>query len=88
MGSLVTIFENSAAHINIITVHQCIRLSFIYSKQPDPPLVALAWDRPKGEVGNHSSSDKGKEQGIPLQAWIGPEGFRMLRLPDFKTVNT
>jgi len=22
----------------------------------------------------------------PLQAWIGPEGCRRLRLPDFKTV--
>jgi len=25
---------------------------------------------------------------IPLQAWTGPEGFRRLRLPDFKTVGT
>jgi len=24
---------------------------------------------------------------IPLQAWIGPEGSRMLRLPDFKTAH-
>jgi hypothetical protein len=25
---------------------------------------------------------------IPLLAWIGPEGSRSLRLPDFKTVGT
>jgi hypothetical protein len=25
---------------------------------------------------------------IPLQAWIGPEGSRRLRLPDFKTIGT
>jgi len=25
---------------------------------------------------------------IPLQAWTGPEGFRRLRLPDYKTVGT
>jgi hypothetical protein len=25
---------------------------------------------------------------IPLQAWTGPEGFRRLRQPDFKTIGT
>jgi len=25
---------------------------------------------------------------IPLQAWTGPEGFRSLRLPDFKKIGT
>jgi hypothetical protein len=25
---------------------------------------------------------------IPLQAWRGPEGYRSLRLPDFKTIGT
>jgi hypothetical protein len=30
--------------------------------------------------------NRGKE--IPLQAWIGPEGSRSLRLPDFKTLDT
>jgi hypothetical protein len=25
---------------------------------------------------------------IPLQAWTGPEGFRRLRLTDFKTIGT
>jgi hypothetical protein len=28
------------------------------------------------------------EKAIPLQAWIGPEGSRRLRLPDFKTIST
>ena len=31
---------------------------------------------------------KGKDKAIPLQAWTGPEGFRSLRLPNFKTVGT
>ena len=31
---------------------------------------------------------KGKGKSIPLQAWTGPEGFRRLRLPDFKTIGT
>ena len=25
---------------------------------------------------------------IPLQVWAGPEGSRMLKLPDFKTIGT
>jgi len=29
-----------------------------------------------------------KGKAIPLQAWTGPEGFRRLRFPDFKTVGT
>jgi len=31
---------------------------------------------------------KTKGKAIPLQAWTGPEGSRMLRLPDFKTIDT
>jgi len=31
---------------------------------------------------------KGKGKTIPLQAWTGPEGSRMLRFPDFKTIGT
>jgi hypothetical protein len=31
---------------------------------------------------------KGKGKAIPLQAWIGPEGCRSLRVPDFKTIGT
>jgi hypothetical protein len=31
---------------------------------------------------------KGKGKEIPLQAWTDPEGSRMLRLPDFKTIGT
>jgi len=29
-----------------------------------------------------------KGKAVPLQNWTGPEGSRMLRLPDFKTVGT
>ena len=29
-----------------------------------------------------------KGKAIPLQAWTGPEGFRRLRLPYFKTIAT
>ena len=29
-----------------------------------------------------------KGKAIPLQVWTSPEGFRRLRLPDFKTVGT
>jgi hypothetical protein len=29
-----------------------------------------------------------KGKAIPLQAWIGPEGSRRSRLPDFKTIST
>jgi len=32
--------------------------------------------------------DKGKGNAIPLQAWTGPEGSRMMRFPDFKTIDT
>jgi hypothetical protein len=28
---------------------------------------------------------KGKGKAVPLQAWIGPEGSRKLRFPDFLT---
>jgi hypothetical protein len=31
---------------------------------------------------------KGKGKAIPLQAWRGPEGSRMFRLPDFKITGT
>jgi hypothetical protein len=31
---------------------------------------------------------KGKDKEIPLQTWTGPEGFRRLRLQDFKTIGT
>ena len=29
-----------------------------------------------------------KGKAIPIQAWTGPEGSRMLRLPDFQTIGT
>jgi hypothetical protein len=31
---------------------------------------------------------KGKGKAIPLQACTGPEGFRRMRLPDFKAIGT
>jgi hypothetical protein len=37
-------------------------------------------------IAQGNALDKGKA--LPLQAWTGPEGFRRLRLPDFKTVGT
>jgi hypothetical protein len=29
-----------------------------------------------------------KGKAIPLQTWTGPEGYRRLRIPDFKTIGT
>ena len=31
------------------------------------------------------SAGKVKDKAVPLQAWIGPEGSRKLRFPDFMT---
>jgi len=31
---------------------------------------------------------QGKRKAIPLEAWTDPEGFRRLRLPEFKTIGT
>jgi hypothetical protein len=37
----------------------------------------------------HKPKEKeGKCKVIPLQIWIGPEGFRKLKLPYFKTIGT
>jgi hypothetical protein len=33
-------------------------------------------------------NNKGKVKAIPEQVWTGPEGFRRLRLSDFKTIGT
>jgi hypothetical protein len=30
----------------------------------------------------------GKGKGVPIQAWIGYDGSRRVRLPDFKTIVT
>ena len=38
--------------------------------------------------GEYLTDYKGKGKATPLQAWTGPEGSRMLRLPDFKTIST
>jgi len=35
--------------------------------------------------GAHPASCKGKGKAVPLQTWIGPEGSRKLRFPDFVT---
>jgi len=37
-------------------------------------------------VQNVKGKGKGKE--VSLQAWTGPEDFRTLSLPDFKTIGT
>ena len=37
---------------------------------------------------NDLNNTKLVEKTIPLQAWTGPEGSRMLRLPDFKIFST
>jgi hypothetical protein len=34
------------------------------------------------------SLGKGEGKAISLQPWTGPEGFRRLRFPDFKTIGT
>jgi len=36
----------------------------------------------------HKYKGKGNGKAIPLQAWIGPEVSRNLRLPDFVTIRT
>jgi len=38
--------------------------------------------------GKGNGKGKGKAKAIPLQTWIGPEGSRWPRLPDFKTIGT
>jgi hypothetical protein len=38
--------------------------------------------------GRRDRHDESKGTAIPLQALTGPEGFRRLRLPDFKTIVT
>jgi len=40
------------------------------------------------QVNGAFSEGKGKGITIPLQPWTGPQGFRRLRLPDFKTAGT
>jgi len=37
---------------------------------------------------NNNNNNIKKSTVIPLQAWIGPEGSRRLRFPDFKTIST
>ena len=42
-------------------------------------------DRHKRTIARNKNAGKGKGKAVPLQAWIGPEGSRMLRFPDFMT---
>jgi hypothetical protein len=35
-----------------------------------------------------TSIERVKGKAIPLQPWTGSEGFRRLKLPDFKTIGT
>jgi len=51
-------------------------------RNPSGRTVALVSTRPLTEM------SKGKGKAIPLQAWAGPEGFRSLKLQDFKTIDT
>jgi hypothetical protein len=37
-------------------------------------------------IKKHTNKGKGKGKAINLQAYLGPEGSRKLRLPDFETV--
>jgi len=44
---------------------------------------------PRSALGAYSISySMGKGKATTLQAWIGPEGSRSLRVPDFKTLGT
>jgi len=52
------------------------------AKNPSGLAMALVSTQPLTEV------SKGKGKAIPLQAWTGPESFKRLRLPDFKTIGT
>jgi len=55
-----------------------------------PPFPSASTCSEKGRLCPYFYSHKceGNGKTIPLQAWTGPEGFRRLRLPDFKTIGT
>ena len=50
-------------------------ISCLHSMQPIKSLVLTCSSNKAGTA-------------VPLQDWTGPEGFRRLRLPDFKTIDT
>jgi hypothetical protein len=38
------------------------------------------------KINNNNNNNNNNNKAIPLQAQAGPEGSRMLRLPDFKKI--
>jgi hypothetical protein len=48
--------------------------------------ISFVWLKTRSGSGESNETCKGKA--IPLLAWTGPEGFRRLRLLDFKTIGT
>ena len=57
-------------------------IGIFHCHNPSGRTKALGSTQPLTEM----SIRKGKA--VPLQAWIGPEGSRSLRLPDFMTFGT
>ena len=49
------------------------------------PSGLLSSGFPSKTIYTHLQEGKGKSKAVPLQGWIGPEGSRKLRLPDFVT---
>jgi hypothetical protein len=56
-----------------------------YGHYPKDLNLLCSYSLQRGQLHEEVSVVKGKA--IPLQAWTGPEGSRMLRLPDFKTID-
>jgi len=59
-----------------------MRMGFIIISNTECPLKSCSI------IQFYSNSSIINNKPIPLQAWIGPEGFRSLTLPDFKTMGT
>jgi hypothetical protein len=53
------------------------------------PTVSVMWGQERHkEKPALNQVKQGKGKAIPLQVWIGSEGSRRLRLPDYKTIGT
>jgi hypothetical protein len=53
----------------------------------DIPDDAQYFGTPKQEIPGFDYKDtKGESKAVPLKVWIGPEGSRKLRFPDFMTM--